>query len=223
MSATPRYEQSPTYRAKGLRGRLGSAFSGRSRDRRLRTFVEMVRPQPGERILDVGCGPGAFLGSLGADIELIGLDRAPGPVPDLEGPGRSYVQGDALELPFADDEFDIAFSNSVVEHIDPAGWDRFASEIQRVARRYFVQTPNRHFPIEPHALLPMVQYLPPSARSVAWRLSISGGPYEEITLLTEADLRDLFPDARIVRERFGPLTKSLLAVGPVEAGESEPR
>lgn len=212
MKSVPTYEHSPTYSDGGIRARLGSALSARARGDRLHTFVETMRPQPGERILDIGCGTGSFLSNLGIDVDLTGLDLSPGPVPGLDGPGRTYVQGDALDLPFGDGEFDIAFSNSVIEHLAPDTWQRFASEVRRVARRYFVQTPNRHFPIEPHALLPLVQYLPPKPRAVAWKLSITRSPYEEITLLTADQLRELFPDASVLRERFGPLTKSLLAI-----------
>lgn len=212
MDPVSAYSQAPTYPEHGLRGRVGSALSERSRRKRLRTFLELIGPQAGDRIIDIGCGPGSFLTGLGAEVQVTGVDLIPDPPAALQGSGRTYVQGDALALPFKDGEFDIAFSNSVIEHLAPDTWQRFASEVRRVARRYFVQTPNRHFPIEPHALLPLVQYLPPKPRAVAWRLSITRSPYEEITLLTADQLRELFPDASVLRERFGPLTKSLLAI-----------
>jgi hypothetical protein len=41
-------------------------------------------------------------------------------------------------------------------------------------------------------------------------------PYEPIELLGAAQLRELFPDALILRERFAGLTKSLIAAGPAE-------
>jgi hypothetical protein len=47
-----------------------------------------------------------------------------------------------------------------------------------------------------------------------WRLGVSGDPYDEVRLLTARELRGLFPDAVLVRERAGPFTKSFLAVGP---------
>jgi hypothetical protein len=83
-----------------------------------------------------------------------------------------------------------------------------------VARRWFVQTPNRWFPIEPHVLLPFFQFLPRGLKRRLWRFGVSGEPYEDISLLDERELRALFPDAVILRERVGPLTKSLMAVGP---------
>jgi hypothetical protein len=79
-----------------------------------------------------------------------------------------------------------------------------------------VQTPNRYFPIEPHYQLPFFQFLPRSARmalnrrfSLGWQ---GKGHWEEITLLSAGDLKRLFPDAEIRRERVLGLTKSLIAV-----------
>ena len=96
----------------------------------------------------------------------------------------------------------------------PQARDAYARELRRVAARWFVQTPNRWFPIEPHALLPFVHWLPRPLGRRLWRLGVSGDPYDEVRLLGERELRSLFPDAEIVRERAGPFTKSLVAVGP---------
>ncbi len=73
------------------------------------------------------------------------------------------MQADGTQLPFGDREFDIAFSNSVIEHVPPELQAAFAAEVSRVADRYFVQTPNRYFPIEPHYQLPLFQFLPRQA------------------------------------------------------------
>ncbi|NIM61889.1 MAG: hypothetical protein GTO30_09600, partial [Acidobacteria bacterium] len=55
----------------------------------------------------------------------------------------------------------VGFSNSLIEHLGSR--DRqaaFASEIRRVARGLWVQTPARCFPFEPHLLGFFVHYLP---------------------------------------------------------------
>ena len=116
----------------------------------------------------------------------------------------------------------IAYSNSLVEHLDPADRPRFADEIRRVAGRYWVQTPNRYFPIEPHVLLPGYQFLPEGAQRRIWRIGMPRGPYEQIELLSAAELRELFPDAVILRERFAGLTKSLIAAGPADLVNAAP-
>ncbi len=134
--------------------------------------------------------------------------------PGFEEENRDFILADARSLPFEDGQFDIAYSNSVIEHIDPDGWANYAAEVRRVAGRYFVQTPNRYFPLEPHVLLPLFQFLPHWLKVRLWRFGASRGEFEDINLLSRKQLLRLFPDATVVRERFGPLTKSLIAVGP---------
>ena len=193
----------------GLRTRLADRYSRWSRARRSELFRRLIEPQPGERAVDVGCGT-AGLAVAEAALVVTGVDRHPG----SGYPGAHFVQADATELPFGDDEFDIAYSNSVIEHLQPDLRRAYARELRRVARRWFVQTPNRWFPVEPHALLPFVHWLPRPAGRALWRLGVSGDPYDEVRLLDARELRRLFPDAVIFRERAGPLTKSLVAAGP---------
>ena len=74
---------------------------------------------------------------------------------------------DGCALPYPDQSFDWIFSNAVIEHVGGAARQKlFAAEIQRVARKgYFVATPNRHFPVDPHTLLPFYQFLSPRLQS----------------------------------------------------------
>ena len=85
-----------------------------------------------------------------------------------------------------------------------------------MAERYYVQTPNRWFPIEPHYQLPLFQFLPRRVRMALNRRFTLGwqakGQWEEITLLSARDLKRLFPGAEIHREKVLGLTKSLIAV-----------
>jgi SAM-dependent methyltransferase len=192
----------------GVRTRVAERFALRARKRRGDLFRRLIDPQPGERIVDVGCGE-LGLAAHHKGNEITGVDLT-----DRPGYPGSFVQADARELPFGDDEFDIAYSNSLIEHVG-LGEDRerVASELRRVARRYFVQTPNRGFPVEPHSLLPFVHMLPRRVGRRLWRYGVSDDPFDDTRLLGVGEMRELFPDARIVRERFGPLTKSLIAVG----------
>jgi SAM-dependent methyltransferase len=191
--------------------RIAEPFSRRARERRHSLYRSAMAPKPDDRILDVGCGT-AGLAGFEPDADITGLDAANRP----DYPGRRFVQGDARALPFDDGTFDIAYSNSLVEHLDSADRQRFADEIRRVAGRYWIQTPNRYFPIEPHVLLPGFQFLPESAQRRLWRLGMPRTPYERIELLSARELRELFPDAVMLRERFAGLTKSLIAAGPAD-------
>jgi SAM-dependent methyltransferase len=134
------------------------------------------------------------------------------------------MPGDPRALPFEDKAFDVVFSNSVIEHIGQwSDQQRMASEVQRAGSRYFVRTRNYYFPIEAHGLLPGFQFLPIHVR--AWLLTqrpfgrASRKPLyadarryvSSIRLLTASELRRLFPNCQIIRERAGGLTKSLIA------------
>jgi SAM-dependent methyltransferase len=120
------------------------------------------------------------------------------------------VRADASErLPFADGEFDLAYCSSVIEHVRPARRPAFAAELKRVARGWFVQTPARSFPLEPHSLLPAAHWLPTRVRRAYWRIGAAGA-WEEIALLGRSELEALFGPA--YAERVGPLVKSWVCV-----------
>jgi SAM-dependent methyltransferase len=193
----------------GLRTRVAERVARRSRRRRRDLFRRLIEPRPGERILDVGSGETGLAG-LEPELDVTGTDRVERP----EYPGP-FVRADGRRLPFGDREFAVAYSNSVIEHVvAPDDRRALAAELQRVGERWFVQTPNRWFPVEPHALLPFVHWLPRRLGRRLWRLGVSDDPFDDTLLLDARQLRELFPEAVIVRERLGPLTKSLIAVGP---------
>ena len=59
-------------------------------------------------------------------------------------PGFHYLIGDAALLPFQTNAFDVVFSNSVIEHMGSPDRQRaMAKEVQRVGRRYYIQTPSK--------------------------------------------------------------------------------
>lgn len=139
------------------------------------------------------------------DLDITGVDLADQPA--YPGP---FVRADAtMHLPFEDGEFDLVYCSSVVEHVPVERRNAFATELQRVSRGWFVQTPARSFPIEPHALLPFVHWLPGPLRRVYWRLGAADAQ-EEISLLSRRELEKLFGPA--LPERVGPLVKSWVCV-----------
>jgi hypothetical protein len=84
------------------------------------------------------------------------------PVPlQTRYPQVRIVQGDGRKLPFADNEFDIFYSNAVIEHVGSAEDQKaFLKEAVRVAKMGFLTTPNKHFPIETHTRVPLLHMLP---------------------------------------------------------------
>ena len=194
--------------ARGPLARLASPFAARARARRHERFFALTRLLDGARVLDVGCGA-LGLRALEPDLDITGVDLAEHP--DYPGP---FVRADPSEgLPFADDELDLVYCSSVIEHVPPARRAAFAAEVRRVGRGWFVQTPAHSFPLEPHSLLPFAHWLPPRARRPYWRLGAAGA-WEEIQLLRRTEMESLFGPALV--ERFGPLVKSWVCVHPPE-------
>jgi SAM-dependent methyltransferase len=191
------------------RARIASPIAARARARRHAAFFGLTGIAPGMRVLDVGCGT-LGLRALEPDLEITGVDLSPRPT--YPGP---FLQADVTEgLPYADGEFDLVYSSSVVEHVPPPRRAAFAAEVARVGRGLYVQTPARGFPVEPHSLLPFAHWLPAPVRKPYWRLGAQGF-WEDIDLLTRATMRDLFPGADVHAERLGPLAKSWIAIRPV--------
>lgn len=209
----------------------------RFRQQRMRDFVERFRPGADTRILDVG-GTDLNWRLVDVESEIVLLNTVVpsegGPLP----PNMRYQEGDARSLPFADGAFDICFSNSTIEHLHTLeNQRRFASEIRRVGRGLYVQTPARSFPFEPHWVGLFVHWLPKGVqRRVARRLTLYGllrrptpetvaALVDEYRLLTLREMRELFPDCVIRRERFAGLTKAYVAIRgaqPVPAGAASP-
>ncbi len=140
-------------------------------------------------------------------------------------PNITTTVGDATNLrQFKDGEFDIVFSNSVIEHLFTYNNQiLMAEEIKRIGKRYFIQTPNKYFPIEPHFQFPLFQFLPLSIKilmirnfQLGWRKKAATKEQAvktvtEIRLLDNKEIQSLFPNSKIYKEKFFGLTKSLIA------------
>jgi hypothetical protein len=203
---------------------LAARVSLRSRRSKFRLFMESFRPDATTTIVDVGVADSGFGEGAGSAstynfleamypwrdrITAVGV----GELPNFRQafPEIACVRADGRDLPFADGEFDIAFSNAVVEHVGGEDEQRaFIEELCRVARGVFVATPNRWFPIDVHTLMPVVHWLPDGARnSLSRRLG-----KEEIAPLGPRQFRALFPiPVRIVNTGL-----ALIAIGKREAG-----
>jgi 2-polyprenyl-3-methyl-5-hydroxy-6-metoxy-1,4-benzoquinol methylase len=133
-----------------------------------------------------------------------------------------YVAGNAICMPeFRDKEFDVVFSNSVIEHVGTLRHQQMmANEVKRVGEFCFIQTPSKWFPIETHfSNIPYFQFLPKSIQFFTFQRKIlavyPSATKEEILfyldsvrLLTHDELRMLFPECTIIKEKVWPFTKS---------------
>ena len=201
-------------------------LQGRFRAGRMRDFLKEFRID-GARVLDVGGTPDIWLTvRKQAKVFLLNMPRARD---EAWTPDLTYLEGDGCSLPFPDQSFDIVFSNSVIEHVgSEEAQERFAREVARVGKGYWVQTPNRYFPIEAHLFTPFIHFLPKrlafliAERLTVWALVYRPGQPEkrwylnhvlrEVRLCSKGDFRKLFPDATVRKERFCFFTKSLIAV-----------
>lgn len=199
---------------------LVDAVSLRSRRRKLRLLLDELRPTERTTVLDVGAdelsfGEGDGCGTLNFFEELYpwperitALGLHDGAAFRARYPAVEYVQGDALDLPFADGSFDIVFSNAVLEHVGGrAQQRRFVSEALRVGRAVFLTTPNRRFPVEVHTRLPLVHWLPDRVSHPVYR-ALGKEHATEITLLSRRSLEALFPG----RVRIVNLGLTLVAI-----------
>lgn len=190
-------------------------------------FSKLCKAHSGLRVLDVGGNPAIWLLLPEVDrphVIYLNMPRAAEPGDDHQ----NLVFADGTRLPFPDQSFDLVFSNSVIEHVGELDAQRrFAAEIARVGRNYWVQTPNRYFPVEQHLMTPFVHWLPKTMQgwlvrnATVWALVTKAEPQErqfylehflnDIRLLDCTSMKELFPDATIHRERVLGWTKSLIA------------
>ena len=195
-----------------------TTFSNRQRRIRGALFMRIMCPREGTRVLDLGGQP-----------EIWDFTDVPLRITCLNLPGIAratysshheitYVEGDACNMPdYSPGDFDLIFSNSVIEHVgNPENRQRFFSEIIRLSDRYWIQTPNKAFPIEAHCGMPFWWYYPQSLRDYfvrAWRAKLPAWTemVEGTTFITTEELRRSLPGCVITRELFIGLPKSTIA------------
>jgi len=198
--------------------RVASQASLRSRERKLRLFLDLFQPGPETTVVDVGVTDAPF-GSGSTDNFFEALYPWPARVTGVGPtalerfaaafPQVTPVQADGRDLPFSDGAFDLGFSNAVVEHVAGGreGQARFVHELCRVAARVFVTTPNRYFPLEVHTLLPFAHWLPHPLREPLLK---ARGFDAFLEPLGPRELASLFPySVRVINRGM-----TLIAVGP---------
>jgi len=191
------------YRHAGSVG-LIRGISLRARQAVFRLFMDTLRPDAQTSVLDVGVS--LDVSSPEANVleqlyphraRLVCAGIGDGSAVSAAYPGVRFVEITPHQpLPFRDAEFDVVYSNAVVEHAGSRAQQRaFIAELCRVARRVFVVAPNRLFPIEHHTGLPLVNYLP----LPVFRALLRPTPFKHwadeanLNPLFARDLRGLFP------------------------------
>jgi hypothetical protein len=194
------------------------------RRKRMGKLRALFLPGPETRILDVGGLPMAWnLIRCPSRITLLNV-KLPSTWKSA-APNFEFVIGDGTRLDYPDHAFDLVHSNSVIEHVGSFEMQKlFAAEVSRMARKLWVQTPARCFFFEPHLLTPLIHFLPKRwqkrlARNFTlwgWLTRPDGRKVDayldDLRLLTYREMRSLFPDCEIRKERFLGMTKAYIAV-----------
>jgi len=204
----------------------------KKRTEKLKQIITECYNKSGEvKIIDIGGTkdywdiiPINFLIENKVNITVVNLPS--GNLPENDGI-FNFCSGDGCNLiEFANNSFHIAHSNSVIEHVgNDENRIKFSNEIKRVAKKYYQQTPNFWFPIEPHFLMPFFHWLPKPVR-IWMLLHFDLGWYkkakdkkqaksylDDSRLLTKKEFLSLFPESEIYKERFLFFVKSFVLIG----------
>lgn len=184
--------------------RLASRVSHQARKRMFQAFWDTMQPGPETRVLDVGVTPDRSLPESNF-FEALYPHKDRLTATSIEDaafletlyPGLTFRRTAPGPLPFADQSFDVAVSFAVLEHVGDRDAQRaFIAELTRVAKRVYVTTPDRAFPVEMHTFLPLVHWLPQPVHQRTLRaLGLSfWAQTDNLNLLTRDELRALFPD-----------------------------
>lgn len=205
---------------------MKAAISNYFRAKRFGYFKALLEgmKQPGKKIkiLDIGGTEDYWKNQgldLGENIEIVLLNLYK---TDVKTPGFTSIKGDATNLEgIADKSFDLVYSNSVIEHLFTLEQqEKMAKETMRVGKSYFIQTPNKYFPIEPHWVFPFFQFLPfgvqvfltqhfnlghiPKAENKERAISL----VKEVRLLSKKEFVGMFKGSQLFTEKFLGLNKS---------------
>ncbi|RBP51687.1 hypothetical protein [Arenicella xantha] len=211
-------------------GSYASKFR-RRRMEKLASLIEIKKLQ-GVSVLDIGGTKNFWEMNLeylpkGAisEIDIVNLPPQDNAEFDLNGVMLRFYGGDALdEASFRKQNYDLVHSNSVIEHVgNLSSQKRMSESIQRLGTFYWVQSPAKAFPLEPHFYVPFFAYLPLSLRAALLRRFNLGFhkrepdwlqsriTCEDTRLLTLREYKCLFPQAEILSEKVAFFTKSYTA------------
>lgn len=204
-----------------------------SRQQKLQLFARLMQPTPAMRVLDLGgeTNPGGdrtlqFIDTYAWRDKITAVNLSSAHIATIQShyPEIDARVGDARQLPWPDKYFDVVYSNAVIEHVGDFERQRqMAKEVMRVGKRWFVTTPNRWYPYEFHLRLPLVTWLPGSLYLSAARMvqynhvkrcyQFGNAKPTGLRLLDGRQMRTLFPQSRIIKQRVTFWPETLIAVG----------
>lgn len=222
-----------------IREKIFRPYSLRYEKSRNKIIKENIDLTPNAKILDLGGNTGNRMKSLFPDrnegVYIADISEKALDIAKNQNGYKTILLDESGKIPFDDKYFDFVFCNSVIEHVTVdknqvynitsnkifkeqsfLRQRKFANEIRRVSKRYFVQTPYKHFIIESHLWFPSIYlYFP---RKVQIKLIRFLNKYwvksssPDFSLFTYNDFKELFPEGNVIREKTFFLTKSLITI-----------
>ena len=211
-----------------------ASFSSKFRRERIRLFCEMIVQNKLSEIkmLDIGgrinyweMNLQYFPKGLITQIDIINLPPQEKKEIEIDGTIITSYEGNALDMSsFRLPYYDVIHSNSVIEHVgNLSAQYKLASIIPTLGSNFWIQTPAKSFPLEPHFYFPFFAYLPITMRAYLLRNFNMGFHLreenwlqsriicEETRLLNRKEFSFLFPSGEILTEKVLGLTKSYIA------------
>lgn len=179
-------------------------FIKRGRRQRMLDMIRLLGLPENCRVIDLG-GMGYVWDLFDNDFDVT-LVNLPGgnPTEAIDSKRFNCVTADGCDLSkeYEDNSFDLAFSNSVIEHVgNETRQQQFAGEIRRLAKAYWVQTPSIRFPIEIHTWYPLLWQ---RRKLMGKELRLS----EDLCVLSRSRMQEIFPDGQVYVERLMGFEKS---------------
>lgn len=199
------------------------SLSARARSRRWQRFLETFPRLDEMNVLDLGGTPEYWARAPARPTHVTTLNLHASATTE---PWITSRQGDACAPPrdVLASTFDLVVSNSLIEHVGGhVQRQRLADVIHSMAKRHWIQTPYRYFPVEPHWLFPGLQFLPFAIRVGVTRTWPIGHRHitdqeaaiasvHEVDLIGAKQMKSYFPNSVLWFERFAGIPKSLVAI-----------
>lgn len=202
------------------------SYANKFRKKRFKLFTELTHSMPKPvKVIDLG-GTVNFWKQMeltnpqDALITILNIEEENESLPNV-----TFIKGDVCNPGISLKNFDLIFSNSVIEHVgSKEKREQMASVVISAGKSYFIQTPNYWFPFEPHFLFPFFQFLPRFFRiflvknfNMGWfRKTSDKKSAEEIVdsiyLVKLNEFRSLFPCVTIHKEKVFLFNKSFTAI-----------
>ena len=207
------------------------SFSARARAKRVKLFADYLSRLKENNLTVLDIGGTINFWKMNADfipqnlikaIDVVNLPPSKQKSMEINGIELNMYEGNALDLKTLRlNHYDIVHSNSVIEHVGNLKQQLImANSVKKLGRFYWVQTPAKYFPIEPHFYVPFFSYLPLWVRTLLHKNFDLGFmrkeadwlkariACEQTRLLTKSELRAIFSNYRIIDEKFSFLIKS---------------